>query len=89
MKYACLDAYASVLVYQMIDKLQDPIRGAAPSSSEPVTKVYMQNVWSGLVFLEMNSSATVDRSRSTWSHSHNGWTAVYCTHYLTVTTLKL
>jgi len=60
-KYACLDAYASVLVYQMIEKLKDPIRGPAPNSLEPDTKVHMKHLWSGHVFLDMYSSAAVDR----------------------------
>lgn len=71
-KYACLDAYASVLVCQTIEKLKDPIRGPAPNSLEPDTKVHIQHVWLGLLFLDMYCSSTVDQSRSTWSHSHNG-----------------
>ena len=59
MKYACLDVYASVLVYKEIEKLKDPIGGPAPNSLEPKTKVHMQHLLLGLVFLDMYCSATV------------------------------
>ncbi|CAB1117108.1 unnamed protein product [Ectocarpus sp. CCAP 1310/34] len=38
-QYACLDAYASVLVYQEVAKFQDPILSPPPVELQPGTKV--------------------------------------------------
>ena len=38
-QYACLDAFASVLVYLEIEKLKDPIRCPAPTALPPGTQV--------------------------------------------------
>ncbi|CAN0529214.1 unnamed protein product, partial [Laminaria digitata] len=38
-QYACLDAFASVLVYLEIERLKDPIRSPAPTALLPGTQV--------------------------------------------------
>ncbi|CAB1106293.1 unnamed protein product [Ectocarpus sp. CCAP 1310/34] len=61
-QYACLDAYASVLVYQEVAKFQDPILFPPPVELQPGTKVEQALVGKG-----MTPEAVVEYKDKNWT----------------------